>query len=401
MEYPLEPLEVLVSELLAGSVNEAAVFDKVAGEDWLDRLYSEIESIRQSLIRQVFAILKVKEIERFIQHYQGALTHLLDRMYLEEGRQIATQVIRRDCFEGFYQSILGLLSFIEERFSKYFDRREKVPEVYYALVKRELEEKWADFMMRFADSGEPELIDLLKRLFPKFLHSDHKGSVSYEEVIYRKMVLSELADLKKADGGTTGPRLEINQNTDGFTSLEQVLIYVNFNDKELVQYIVDRIGVLIDMADDLKDKMDQALRFSKHLYQLPTKPEGALYPKHPTLFAQVSAWLVEELMYLERRMGMFAISGTRTTMTDKRALVECRIPADQIGLFFRAATDTKLISTPSQKKLFEQIAPFISTTRRGVLSADSMRSKSYRPERKDIEGIKDLLMVMHKQVNSY
>jgi hypothetical protein len=389
VEYPLETLEILVSELLASTRNDTATFHDGTGEDWLRRLYSEIDSIRQSLIRQVFGILKVKEIERFIQHYQGALTHLLDRIYFEEERLVVASTDIKRCFHGFYQSILGLLSFIEERFSKYFDHREKVPEVYFALTRRELGEKWLDFMIQFDDSNERELMDLLNRLFSRFLQDNIRHTVSYEEVIYRKMVLSELEDLKKVDGEGT------------FTALEQILIYVNFNDKELVQYIVDRIVVLIDMADDLKDKIDQALKFSKSLYQLPTKPEGALFPKHPTLFAQLSAWLVEELMYLERRMGMFAISGTRTTKSEQKALVECRVPVDQIGLFFRAASDTKLISTPSQKKLFEQIAPFLSTARRGVLSADSMRSKSYRPERKDIEGIKDLLMVMYKQVGRY
>jgi hypothetical protein len=394
MEYPLDPLEDLVSELTGESRNPPGLLGEAGAGELLKAIQKETVTLRDQIVKQVFQISRAKEIERLIQHYQSALTGLMDRIYQQDIQHPARPSVLRRVYDGFYQSVLDLLSFIEERFSKYFDTDEKVPEIYFVLMATELEAERKEVIDPENFTGpDREVMDLLSAGYIRFLKAESRKTVSYREMIYRKTLVKELKELAENPDG--------EQGRVSFSATEQVLIYINYNDREFVQYMVDRLAAVISEPEDLREQIGLVLQLSKDLHQLPLKPDTALLTRHPSLADQLSAWLSEELYFLERRMNMFAISGTRTTLSEKKAIVECRVPVDQLGIFLRAASETRLLSTPSQKKLFEQIAPYLSTPRRGTLSADSMRSKSYSPERRDIQGVKDLLMVIYKQVGKY
>ncbi len=390
MEYPLDPLDGLVSDLIAASRMEPDDFSISGANDLLRELDREIIRIQNTLIKQVFQLSRAKEIERLVQHYQAAMTRFLDRLYEQDtGIQISKPALRMG-YDGFYQSILSLLSFIEERFSKCFDVGEKVPDVYFALATKEMKEQGRTiFNLKSFKERDQVVLDLIAAGYWRFLENSSRKLISFADLIYRKMLLKELEDV------------QVSESENSFSVLEQLLIYVNYNDKEFIQHMVDRMAASLGEPPDVRDQIELALQYGKDLNQLPLKPTSSLFTKHPSVADQLGRWLCEEIYFLERRMNMFAISGTRTTLSEKKALVECRVPVDQLGIFFRAASDTKLLFSPSQKKLFEQIAPYLSTPRRSNLSADSMRSKSYNPERKDIEGVKNLLMVMYKQLAKY
>ncbi len=398
MEFPLELLERMVSELIDSPNKLSGLYAERESDNLLCALHLETERLRNNLIKRVFQISKTKEIERLIQIHQSALTGFLDRLYEENTRFPNQSDLLRHAYDEFYQSILSLLSFIEERFSKYFDTREKVPDVYFVLTAKELESEGnIIFGREMADQADQAVMEKMAAGYRQFLENPNRKTITYTEILFWKILLKELNNNRSEPVENSVKAIGRNS----FSSIVQVLIYVNYNDKEFVQHMVYYLSGQINSSEDLRDQTGRILQFSKDLRQLPLKPESSLLPKHPPLIEQLSVWLQEELYYLERRMNMFAISGTDTTLSEKKALVECRVPVDQIGIFFRAASETKLLFTPSQKKLFEQIAPWLSTPNRGKLSADSMRSKSYSPERKDIEGVKDLLMMMYRQVGKY
>ena len=398
MEFPLDLLERMVSELIETPHKLSGPPAETAAAELLWALELETERLRNDLIKKVFQISKTKEIEHFIQNHQSALTGFLDQLYQKDNLFPIQPAPLRRAYDGFYKSILSLLSFIEERFSKYFDTREKVPDVYFVLTAKELEaEGNIIFNRETADPAERAVMERVAAGYRRFLENPNRKTISYAEILFWKMLFKEIKNIQSESTGNSVR----TSSRNSFSSIVQVLIYINYNDKEFVQHMVYYLSNQINASEDLRDQTGRVLQFSKDLRQLPLKPESSLLPKHPPLIEQLSAWLQEELYYLERRMNMFAISGTDTTLSEKKALVECRVPVDQIGIFFRAASETKLLFTPSQKKLFEHIAPWLSTPRRGKLSADSMRSKSYSPERKDIEGVKDLLMMMYRQVGKY
>jgi len=138
--------------------------------------------------------------------------------------------------------------------------------------------------------------------------------------------------------------------------------------------------------------------------QLQLKPDSGFLARHPSVKNQLSNWFAEELAYLERKLKGFQTIVPLPSMPyteSSKSKVICHLPVDQIGIFFRAATDIQIITSPSQKALFDKIAPWLSTTHRLVLSAESMRSKSYSPEKRDQEALKDILMKLFRQVGKY
>src|ERR1700676_1362180 len=201
MEYPLDLLDDLVSELIELSGKPAGSFNETSARELLHALTWETAAIQNGLVKQIFQISRAKEIERFIQNYQAALTNNLDRLYRHEILLARIPDTLRLIFDGFYRSILTLLSFVEERFSKYFDAREKVPDVYFVLTALELEaEGKIIFSTANPDAGDRAVMDLLAAGYQRFLNNGPRQTISYSQVIYRKMLLKELRDLQETNG---------------------------------------------------------------------------------------------------------------------------------------------------------------------------------------------------------
>jgi hypothetical protein len=392
MVYRLEHLDRLVMAATWGSQGEQFVLSKHDIDSILHEVLEETDKIKGRLVQDVFSFTREKEIEVHIKNYQLAATVLLDRLYHREQQLTTTDASTKNFYQSCYKLILSLLSFIEERFSKYFDKDEKAADVYLALTKLEMRQKYSIVHPILTVLPESAVADnILERI--KFFGNEQSSVVfTYRDIMFYKELVKELEDLntwKKARGL--------------FSNLQQVLIYLNYNDKEFINHIVNNIIKDLKSLDDMNDKIDRLLLYVKDINQLQKKPDTALFPRHPSVKTQLSNWFTEELSYLERKLSglsVTAIQNAANSAAPKQKII-CRLPVDQLGIFFRAASDLQIIVPASQKAMFEQISPWLSTPHRPVLSADSMRSKSYSPEKKDIEAVKDILMQLFRQVGKY
>lgn len=390
MAYKLEYLDQLVRSTAAGG--QPADFSLSAAErdNILREALEETEKIKVQLVQEVFAFSKEKEIEVYIKNYQLGCTHLLDRLYQQEKQQHAPNKAVTHFYNSFYQPILSLLSFIEERFSKYFDRFEKVPDVYLKLTREDLRQQQSMLLKTLDNLGEDLITTKLPERLEAFINDTAGISYTYKDIMFYKELIKELQDLG-----------QWKKEANIYSGLQQLLIYLNYNTKEFVNGIVNRIAAELQGMADLNERIDQLLLYSKTLNQLQLKPDSSLLHRHPSVKVQLSSWFSEELAYLEHKLnGLQAPQKAELVSRVQHKLV-CQLPVDQLGIFFRAASDLHIINTSSQKALFEQIAPLLSTTYRTTLSPDSMRSKSYSPEKKDIEAVKDILMQLFRQVGKY
>jgi len=392
VEYLLKHLEQLAGTAQA-SQDGGLTLSELDAAGILQEALQETDKIRSALVAQVFQFTKEKEIELFVQNYQYALTHLLDRLYGQQQGLIAPSPSQVAFYQSFYQPILGLLSFIEDRFLPYFDKNEPVPAIYLALTREEIKGKLTSLSALLSRAeGDSAISQKIITALGAFAEHPAPGTVTYQDIIYRKDLIGELEDI---ESWPSQPNL--------FSGLTQLLIYLNYNDKEYINSVVNRFVKEMNGLEDANDKIDRLLLFSKVLNQLPCKPDSALHGKHPSVKTQLNNWMAEELYYQERKLGL--LQGTLPPGTSPvpgtKPKVICHASVDQLGVFFRAAADIELITTPSQRALFEQITPFLSTPHKKGLSADSMRSKSYSPEKKDVEAVKDLLMQLYKKITQY
>jgi hypothetical protein len=391
--YKLEHLDQLVMDANAGSLGMKFVLSQIETNRILHEALQETEKLKALLIREVFSFNKEKEIEIYIKNYQTSLTHLLDRLYFQQKTLKESSEDSIHFYQGLFQMIQALLSFIEERFSKYFDRSAKVPAVYLALTREEIHKKLTtlDQVLQKNYQGDKISGQIFQRL-TAFGESPEASSYTYRDIMFYKELVKELEDLDQWVKG---------QNM--YSSLEQLLIYINYNDKDFINTMVNRLSLELDSIDDFNGKIDRLLIYSKEINQLQLKPDSSFLARHPSVKNQLSNWLAEELAYLERKLKGFQLvrpsSSANTEST--RSKVTCHLPVDQLGILFRAATDIHIINSSSQKALFDQIVPWLSTTHRMVLSAESMRSKSYSPEKRDQEALKDILMQLFRRVGEY
>jgi hypothetical protein len=390
--YILEPLDRLVADTARGIQGERYILSESNQLRILHEVLEENEKIKALMVREVFSFTKGKEIEIYIKNYQVALTHLLDLLYSHE-RQIKdpSEDINR-FFQTFFKSILSLLSFIEERFSKYFDKGGKVPDVYLALIRHEFGLKMDSISKNFQTDTPDTLIavQLMEKL-RTFIIPQKANTITYHNIMFHKELVKELEDFSHWEKGK-----------GIYSGLQQLLIYLNFNDKEFINEMVNRFVKELNGLDDINEKIDRLLVYSKEINQLQLKPDSELQARHPSVKNQLSCWFAEELAYLERKLSGLNISiMDGSTPKESKTKVLCHLSVDQLGIFFRAATDLKLLTSPSQKTLFEKIVPGIATPHRSVLSPESMRTKSYAPEKNDLEALKDILMKLFRQVNTY
>jgi hypothetical protein len=393
VEYLLEHLEQLATLTAHATQGGGFAFSERDEAGILQEALQETDKIRSALVAQVFQFTKEKEIELFIQNYQEALTHLLDQLYRQQPGLAQSSPAQVAFYESFYQPILGLLSFIEDRFSAYFDKNVPVPAIYLALTREEIKGKLFPLSALLSASGEhPAFAQKIITALSAFAENPAPGTVTYQDIIYRKDLIRELEDI---ESWPVQPHL--------FSGLTQLLIYLNYNDKEYINNVVNGFVREMNSLEDANDKIDRLLLYSKILNQLPCKPDSALHRKHPSVKTQLNNWMAEELYYQEKKLGQLqgSLPAGTSPVPGTKLKVVCHASVDQLGVFFRAAADIDLITTPSQRALFEQITPFLSTPYKKGLSADSMRSKSYSPEKKDVEAVKDLLMQLYKKITQY
>lgn len=393
MEYLLEHLEHLAAITAQKAQSGESVLTGPNEARILQEVVQETDKIRSALVVQVFRFTEENEIELFIHNYQDGLTHLLDELYRQYQGFARPSPAEWAFYHSFCQPILGLLSFIEARFSPYFNKNEAVPAIFLALAREEIKGKLLPLSTLLSSGGADMGFtrNIIKAL-NAFVENPVPGAVTYQDIKYQKDLIRELEDI---DSWRTQPRV--------FSGLTQLLIYVNYNDKEYISEVVNGFVEEINGLEDANDKIDRLLLYSKILNQLPCKPDSALHVKHPSVKAQLNNWLVEELYYQEKKLvqQQGSLPGRTTSVQGTKQKVVCHASVDQLGVFFRAAADIELITTQSQRALFEQIAPFLSTPNKKVLSADSMRSKSYSAEKKDVEAVKDLLMQLYKKLTQY
>ena len=392
MQYQLTHLENLVRQATAAWEGDRWVFSTAASAGLLREALQETAQFRTHLVQQVFRFTRKKEIELFIQNYQRALTQLLDELYQLEQKLDPDLTTPTDLWRALCQPVQDLLSFIEDRFAVYFDLQEKAPDAYWRLVRQEIRARLLGLPgLSLPSAADHVLRETLRQELLRFSDPTATVPVTYKDILYRKDLLGELQGLSAWE---TTPSL--------YTGLEQLLLYLNYNDKVFINYLVNRMNAAVRKETDVDTTIDLLLQYSKALQQLPVKPDCALHVKHPSARAQLTQWVTEELSYQERRIPAWVVPPPSPAGKPAPAApVCCHASVDQIGIFLRAAADIHLLSAPSQRQLFAQIAPHLATPHRPHLSGDSMRSKSYSPEKKDLDTVKDLLMQLYKQLTQY
>jgi hypothetical protein len=385
----LEILDDLVCERLNPATTPGPYDQGVENVNWINEAAKECKQIRTCLLTKSVDIQKEERLLLLVQQYQAAIIRLLDKIF---GYNILyPEAQYKDVYGAIMQHLKELLLFIEYQYPRYFDKEEKVPDLlmmeYQAKLKKELKALDHSLFAKIDSRLRQIICDHLQ----KFHRRNSQVFITYKMIAYIKELTTELRDLPATSPNATDLLMDL-------------LIQMNFNIAELLNYYVDQLQVSITTCETQVRKIETLLMALKKLNQLQLKPGVAFKPQMPTLKEQIVGWISEEIYYLERQQSLLGAPTMPLQAIhekDEDEKLHTALSVQQLAIFIRAARDTGMLTNKNQTALMKTVAKVFRTPYADTISADSLRIKYYLTEPGSTKSVKDLLMEMFKKVQAY
>ncbi len=202
---------------------------------------SEKERVRNLLIEGVIDRQKIMDKQQFVQVVQAMLIRLLDKLHTyQQVKRLDNRLL--DLYTTISEHLEEVLNFIEDFFSSYFDRNEKVPTPYLLISLIELCRQLQQLQERLEINNviDNELTNILINNFKAFCSIKSSGP-TYNKFIYQKDLISELLtdNVLKSE-----------------SFIREVLFYFNFNDDNYVAYLFGKLKALTESFVNNKEKIE-------------------------------------------------------------------------------------------------------------------------------------------------
>jgi hypothetical protein len=397
--YTLEWLDSLITiSLNPKRTNlEAILPEQITGL----KLKIEEEKIEQQsfLKNEVFTLLEEKKIKLLINQYHSALVILLNQALKNYKNIPANNTLLNQLINEVITCVDELISFIEVRFPIYLKKEENVSVTCLSKTKKEVKQKTEKIRIELEKIKDEELVNILLNTLYSFCQSRKDSSrVTFQDVFYIKELLYQLEGLENNHSGN-----------DIFSGLDKILIYLNFNCEEYLEYLTQKILKWIKSFESVNDKIDYLQFQLKEFNQLRNKPGIALYPQQTNLRDVITNWFTNEIYYLKQKI-LLPIPGLeivpespthKSLIEKKKSKVLCIFSTDQMGIMLRAFDELKVLQARSMNEVFKTIVPHLSTPYKEELSYDSVRSKSYVAEERDKKIVIETLQQVIETIKRY
>jgi len=394
--YIFEWFDIIISQIL----NQANQNLPPVSQDELDvlslRAHQECLRLQSVISSIVFATTKEKKKTVLISQYLSTLTLLhkqvvkyREKKELDARGPISISNVIQSCLEA-------LISFLETRFLPYINPDEQISSTYFSYTIADFKTRLEKINRKFAHQlpGSPALQLVMSRLNLLLQPSLFQHKITYRMITYSESLTKGLQELRReAD------------TTEGFTELDKLLFYLNFNSKSYIKLLVTTIREKIGQRSDPAQQILQLHLYHKSLRQTRPKPQTIFNPQYYDLHTVMNNWFFAEILYLKEALKLLDKKdndfSAKPPPLDKRDKILCNMSADQIGLILRAADESKIISARSMNAVFKSIVPHLSTPNKADLSYMSARTKTYNVEERDREIAISLLQQMIRRIEDY
>lgn len=228
MKYSLETLDILITENINPSKISIASLSGEEIDSYITTANEYKESSRFLLMDEAFNRVTETELELLIDQYQLAIIRLLNTLYNYQQVTSPSATPNARLYSSISIALEELLGFVEQHFSKYFNLDQKAPDNYLFVVKKQLAEQLTmiEQALPKTDTDQKLINIVFPFLFNSFLDTK-TDFTTYRHLIYAKELIRELNDL-------------ISGNSF-YSSIEEVLLYLNFNHIRFFKYLVDEL----------------------------------------------------------------------------------------------------------------------------------------------------------------
>jgi hypothetical protein len=388
MKHALERYNHLVMvQLTALSTNCKNFTDDILSE-WMEVSEKEKENIRRYLLKKSLHIKTEKEFELLIQQYQAEIIQLMDVAF--KGKLENDSEPRGRLFDVILKDLEEILTHIENRYTKYFSLEEKVPASYFQVSQPDLKKRvneLREFSIRVLANNQ--LIKIIFNPLDAFLGREEK--VSYRQLMYVKELVSEMEGWASESEASTSLK-----------SFLALLLYMNFNAVKVVSFLMQEIADSTNALPEQNQRLERLADYLKQCNQTQTKPGVSFRHNLPPLKDQLSDWIEEEMVCLEKKQTRFSVvPGYADEVIADEEKLHLSFSIDIFSLLIRAAKDSKMFLNKELKGIFRIVSRFVRTVKVDKPSPNSMFNKSYVADRNAKEAAIDLLHEMIRNLRKY
>ncbi len=384
MPFILNTWNILINKVNPSNSDLYSLTDESI-RDLINRSEEEEEKVRTVLIEGIIDKPNIRDKQQFVQVNQGLLIRLLDKIHsYKQANKLNDKILQ--LYDSISEHLEHTLDFIEDFFSNYFDRNEKVPAAYLLISIEELCRQ-LDILRQgllVNKAIEAELRKVLINNFNKFCLRKKRGA-TYYELLYQKELMNELLS---------------ESALESETSVRETLFYLNFNDDNYVAYLYNNLKKLTESFPGKIQKI-AALKFEqKNFNQLRTKLNCYLSANMPSLKVQINQWIDEEVKFLEGEERIANLSVTQPSFP-LNEFVHLPFKGTEIYLLHKAFIDAGGATAETYKSLLEKTASHLSNKNQKGFSVESLQKNSDKVDYEAKENVKRFLTRMMRNLESY
>jgi len=363
--------------IINGRLNPLNINDDLLAAEAVQLVINESEedqqTIRSMLIEDLIEKPNVMDKEQYVKVNQTLLIRILDKLFAySQTRPLNENILL--LYNTISQHLQSTLDFIEDFFSNYFDRNEKVPEPYISIAKENIKKqvKQLKHIVSKQESTDTFLTNLVLDSIQHLLGAE-SIVITYSRLSYHKMLLNELLSQK------------VMQSSQ---CIKEALYYINYNEDNFITYEYEWLKELTKELPSNQEKI-AALRFEqKKINQLPLKPNCCYNPNMPSLKDQINGWIDEEVKFLENIQLPEKVADKLNENEDK---IHTSLSVAKLAVLLRLLVVDKIIINRTVAPMLRVAAKIFTTLQTDDISFGSLETKYHAPDKATINAVKDML----------
>jgi hypothetical protein len=385
MKNALERLDDLIDCTFNSNPVNGVNLSEGLANDRIRQAMAEKDNILKELMHPSLIFRTTQEWELHINHYQCVITYLADRV--SALREQNTETIPGKFYTDLMRILFDLLNFIQQRFSFYLNREEKMPLALQRVKRRLLQDLLKQFTTVFNNEiNDLPLYSAVTKPITSFLQAEVHELFSYSKTDY---LFHYISALKHLPSKTKSPVME----------LISILVRMNCNSEALKKYIIDKMKAEVQKCDSDKLMGGILNNWKDFFTELPVRLNAIFNKNSVSLKEEMLRWI--EIKLPKQVSGQDCKSTKRNQSIDKTGETGLfyMLTVEEYALLKRVEKDSGVISNRNTAEMMRQIAPLLHTVKQYDVSWQNLYNSFYNIEKTTVKSLSDKIFVITRALH--
>jgi len=361
MNFHLGPIEQFVANYIKP---QNSFIDRLEGpllEEVVHQITNEIEKIKINISSSYYAFDDHRSCNHFIGNHQRRIINLINEINIEL-KDVSITDSKMSILKFLVKLLSELLKYLEREYTQSLDEESYITEALGSEKAREFTRIIRKFDTQFCYSDP--LYSIAIEPIHTFFGRD-KTEYTYRQLLYLNRLLKEIDQVQRT--ATHGYKVE----------LRNILIYINFNNNALLDYLTEEILEEVYKKGTIKEQLLKLKYYLKLYRQKQTRNDIAFLPSRRNIKDQIVDWTTEEINYLtsSKKLIRKVNHHIKPNMEPRKFRLNLSVP--EIGVLTKIAIDAKIVDTKEITPFVRFLSEHFSSKRQENISDSSLYNKTY------------------------